>query len=420
MPGLRVLFAVFGEAFVLQIVAVGLIFFLHFVAARLGGPEPYGAFSYALTIASFLSVVTSLGLANTSMRFIAGYLETGQWGLLVGLLNRSGQLILSVSLIVAILLILSSLVFKENARASSILGAAVLLPVLALSFWRSAANRGFQNVRQSLLPEEVIRPLIFIVVCSLLSIFGKSDSSNVLIASYFFASICALIIGIRWLASNIALETSKAAPQYATRAWLKTSFPMLMAGIFQELLLRADLIVLGMYSSMESTGLYNAASRLSFLNVFSLRVVDSVIPPQIAAAYYSGQKSEVKRLIKRGIFFSTCGSLPVFAVMMAFPEQLLGIFGRSFVAATPYLKILAFGQFINAMTGPVGYALLMTGHEKFYRNVMASSSIASTLVYFWAIPRFGALGAAWVMCGSTIFLNLTLLVGVKKKLFTAL
>ena len=45
-------------------------------------------------------------------------------------------------------------------------------------------------------------------------------------------------------------------------------------------------------------------------------------------------------------------SLPAFAALLAFPDELLRLFGGAFVAGAAVTVILACGQLVNAATGP--------------------------------------------------------------------
>ena len=49
---------------------------------------------------------------------------------------------------------------------------------------------------------------------------------------------------------------------------------------------------------------------------------------------------------------------------------------------------------INALSGPVGYLLNMTGFEKDNRNVTILSAFIIAGINFILIPKFGILGAA--------------------------
>ena len=93
---------------------------------------------------------------------------------------------------------------------------------------------------------------------------------------------------------------------------------------------------------------------------------------------------------------------------LSFAWWLLGFFGVGFVEATGLLRVLATGMLINALTGPVGAALLMTGHERavaITTGVVAVANIAGHVVF---IQRYGAWGAAWVTAATAVVLSIAL------------
>jgi O-antigen/teichoic acid export membrane protein len=58
------------------------------------------------------------------------------------------------------------------------------------------------------------------------------------------------------------------------------------------------------------------------------------------------------------------------------------------------LSILAIGQFVNVITGSVGYLLTMCGYERLQRNNFAVCAVLSVLLNVLLVPRMGAIGAA--------------------------
>lgn len=62
-------------------------------------------------------------------------------------------------------------------------------------------------------------------------------------------------------------------------------------------------------------------------------------------------------------------ALPIVGFMLIFPERLMWLFGEQFKSGANLLRIFALGQFVNVMTGCVGYLLSMSGHERVLRNV---------------------------------------------------
>jgi O-antigen/teichoic acid export membrane protein len=91
--------------------------------------------------------------------------------------------------------------------------------------------------------------------------------------------------------------------------------------------------------------------------------------------------------------------------MLLFPQILLGFFGSEFVKGASVLRILAIGQFVNAVTGPVGLILLMTNKERHFALSMAVISGVNVLGNFLVIPVMGIVGAALVTTTSVALLN---------------
>jgi O-antigen/teichoic acid export membrane protein len=414
--GYASLLAKIGEAFFLQVLGAGLLFLMHTLVAKVTGAAQYGIFAYAYAISSAMAVVASLGFGNSSMRFVAEYREQRDWARLRGLLTRAPQLVAAASLAGAIALVLAARVAPAADLASSLSLAALLLLPVALGFWRSLAIRGLQRVRESIVPEEVLRPGLMVAICFLLLMWGRSQPASTMIWTYFGAAMIALFLGVVWLWRWWPREAKDTPPRFETKFWIATSFPMWGAAVLQEVMMRADVLMLGWLAGMETTGLYSAAGRIAALNVFALKVVDTVVAPRIAAAHYGRRPQELRLVLKRGTVMSAAGALPLFVIMMLWPAQLLALFGAEFVQATPYLRILALGQLVSAATGPVGYALLMTGHQRAYAKVLALCTLATVAASAVAIPRYGALGAAWVTCAAVIALNLALWWEVRKAL----
>jgi O-antigen/teichoic acid export membrane protein len=93
---------------------------------------------------------------------------------------------------------------------------------------------------------------------------------------------------------------------------------------------------------------------------------------------------------------STGGALPVAGVMLVWPGELLSLFGADYEAGTFVLRALAVGQLINAATGPVGYALLMSGQERAFARITAGALALAIASHSVVIPLFGIEGAAVV------------------------
>jgi O-antigen/teichoic acid export membrane protein len=72
----------------------------------------------------------------------------------------------------------------------------------------------------------------------------------------------------------------------------------------------------------------------------------------------------------------------------------MGAFGSDFAGGGPALQFLSIGQFVNVATGSVGVLLVMSGHEKAYRNIQIVAACIVVGLSYALIPTYGAAGAA--------------------------
>lgn len=109
-------------------------------------------------------------------------------------------------------------------------------------------------------------------------------------------------------------------------------------------------------------------------------------------------------------------SLPIILLMLIFPDFLMSLFGKGFEGGAGYLRVLVLGQFINVITGSVGYLLTMSGHEKDMRNITIINGALAVILALILNPIFGAMGSAISTAIAVALSNIMALGMVKKRL----
>jgi O-antigen/teichoic acid export membrane protein len=99
-------------------------------------------------------------------------------------------------------------------------------------------------------------------------------------------------------------------------------------------------------------------------------------------------------------------------VLMLVPEQILSLFGDSFIAGADALRILSLGTLANTATGICGGMLDMTGHSRLRLVNSVVSAVVMLGLSVALIPPMGVLGAAWAFVAGTAIVNLMRLVQV--------
>ena len=390
------------ESFLLHATGMGLLIAMHIVLARLIGPRDYGIYSYALTITTLLALIVPLGWPTALMRFISQYREDQSWGLLKGAFLRAHQITFGSSCFTATVLFAASYIRAiPSDMTTSLRFASLLLPILSFVGLRRKALQGLQCIKASITFEEILLPVLVIACCLL---FGISTAVGALWIYFAVASFVLFVAG-SWLWRQLPILSRTARPEFLTRRWMVIALPMMFGSVSQMIMNRTSIIILGAMVDMHSVGLYSAASRLANLNTFVLSSVNTIAAPMLAATYHQGRLLEFRTVMSKAMIWSALGSLPLFVLMMIWPKWLLSLLGLEFTEGAVLLQILAFGQFINAATGPVGFNLLMSDKEQLFAKSLAVTAGISVLGNVVAIKYFEAIGAASVTAGSVALLN---------------
>ncbi len=397
------------ESFLLHAFGFGLLFVMHAVLARAVGVDGYGVFSYAIALTSLLAVVVPLGWPAALVRFVAQYAAQRHWGMLRGVVRRAYQVTLVTAGVTA--LSLGALSYWDRlppAVAGSLWYAAVLLPMMAFVELRRRALQGLGRFKASILPEEVLLPLV--VTCGVYLFAINSGSGAVHV--YAGAALVVSLAGSAWLwrslRRGVPPEGRAASPEFETRVWMAVALPMVFGGLGQLLMNRLDVVMLGALLGPESVGLYSAALRFALLNVFVLQAANVVAAPLVASAFHSGRFLQARSILRQTTLIATLGALPLFAAMMIYPQALLGLFGPGFEEGAALLRVLALGRLAAVVAGPVASALLMTGREREFARVTGVLAVVNVGGNLVAIPLLGAMGAALVTAACTMLKNVWL------------
>jgi O-antigen/teichoic acid export membrane protein len=160
-------------------------------------------------------------------------------------------------------------------------------------------------------------------------------------------------------------------------------------------------------------GQYAAANKLSNFISMPLLTLNVTFAPTIAELFSKGEKDRLDTMFQVVTKWIISFSLPLCLIFMLFSQPLLAISGKGFVEAWPLLIALSAGNMINAGTGPVGYMLLMTGHQRlsFINSIVAVA--VNVVLGIFLTTRYGALGTAVATGLALAIVNLMRLLQVR-------
>ena len=197
-----------------------------------------------------------------------------------------------------------------------------------------------------------------------------------------------------------------------TRSLLSVSFPMFLTASSVFIMGHIDTIMLGIFRTEAEIGIYNIALRVAtFINIFFLAIA-SIAAPKFAEYYGKNDMKGLQRIFQQSTKLIFWGSFPVVVAYFIFPES---IFGEEFKAGVSTLMILAFGQFIHAISGPVGQILNMTNRQNILQYFVLSAATLNICLNYFLIQLYGYVGAAIATSVSLIVVNLLCVIYIRLK-----
>lgn len=406
--------------FAVRVAGLGAALVLQLVLTRLLGESEYGIYVYVVTWATTFSLLGKFGLDTSALRFVPVYLKEQDWGRLAGFLRfalwGTGAAAVGMAAVyygVAVLFLTGP--GMPDSRAY-LLGC-VLVPLLVAVQVRRSVAQGLHRPALGIFPESVLYPLLAALVILAAVFLGgvRLDARAALWAN--LAAVVA-VLGVSTLVVRRVrpADAARAAPVVEGGHWTRVSLSFLfMAGVTM-INNQADVLMIGLLSDSAQVGIYAVAARLAALIIFGLTAINAVVAPVIASLYHGGQKADLQRTVILATRWASAFALAVVVGLNGLSGPILGLFGPAFTAGRWALLILSAGYLCNALVGPVGFLMTMTGHHRQAGIAVGVWATANVVLNLVLIPRFGIEGAATATTVTMAAWNATLFIYVRRNL----
>lgn len=402
--------------------SVPLTLLIAVVLARALGPQGYGIYSYVFASISILAIPAQFGFPTLIVRETASAHVGSNWGRIKGIWRWCtwAAIVLSAGIILIGGLGAWYFIEEDNTKLMTFWWGLALIPAIALGNLRGAALRGLHKVVKGQLPERILRPGLF-----LLAIFGfntftsyESATPSLAMALHVAAGTLAFLCGA-WI---LCLETphklwKSATPEYEPKRWTLSVAFLGIAGSLQVLTNNTDILMVGVFRPDEDVGLYRVAAQSALGVAFVQQTISLVLTPHFSRLYSQDKLKELESLFRRGTVVIFLFTLPLFLLVLAGSEPLIGlVFGDAYIAGANAFTILAAAKLLHAMFGPLGFLLSMSGNEKLVSLILGISFLINILLNLWWIPFLGIEGAALATAVTWLLLNLFLQRLAKRKI----
>lgn len=379
-----------------------------FIARHLGASES-GYYFLAFSVVTVISAFSRAGLDNTVLRFAGSAPD-----LAVNTVLKSLVLILALSSFSAFVLYFGapyfSAVFFSKPELAPVLKF-MSLGVIGLSTLTISAMalQGLRRVSASIFVVNIAVNLLLI-----LSLYMFVEMSAAELAKTY--AVSSIAVGAVGFGLFYVFRPRVAKSAISWRELFASCGPLWIVVIMSQMVQWSGQFMAGAYVSSEALAQLAVAQRTAMLSSFILIAVNLVVAPRFAKLYRDNDMAQLESLAIKSVKLIGLFALPVIGAMLVFPSFLMSLFGAEFTEGAALLQILAIGQFINAMTGSVGFLLMMSGHERDMRNVTLISGTLALLFTWFLTAQFGIVGAAIGTAIAVATQNLLAVYFVKKRL----
>lgn len=399
-------------AFVIRVVAAAIAFLSQILMARWLGQFEYGILVLVWTYMVMIGGFAAIGFDAAMVRFVPEYRETGQFGLLHGVLRTSKWLVIMISTLVALLGAVGIYVFENALESYYVIPfylGLITIPMLAMTDLANGVGRGQGWMVAALAPTHLIRPILILVFLVAAVLAGAETTAKTALLAAIAATWLTTIGTVMFMARRNRATMPEAEPEYKVRHWITIALPMFLVEGFYYILTNADVLMVGIYMEPKDIATYFAAAKCLALIHFVYFAVRSGAAQRYATLYHgSADPKELEKFARATVHWTFWPSLALGVVMLIFGEFVLSLFGEDFIEGYPLLFILVIGIIGRSAFGPCESLLTMSGNERICVAVFATALVSNVVLNMILIPLYGLTGAA-IATATSMLIEATLL-----------
>lgn len=372
-------------------------FLLQLVLTRGLGTALFGMYSYGLTVLRLTREVGTLGLQNGVVRFAAAHHEANEPAKVKGTFLAVGGLGLAAGVVLGVGLFfvspwLAEGLFQNPGYTRVFQIFACGLPFYVLTYLASRMARALGRMEIDVLLSSILQPTLFLLLVSGLFLLGLGLTAA--LYAFLASTILAAGASIYGIYRLFPPLRSSLAAEVNIRSLLRFSLPIVGVSLASIGLTYTDRIMLGIFSSEDAVGIYQAASQMSAQLRFILFAITASFSPIISELYHNQKSESLAQLYADTVRWIVMGTLPLAIVLVAYAPEIMSIFGPGFRQGDIVLRILSLSYLIVVGSGSVGHMLQMSDHQDFVLAVNTFSALLNIGLNWIFIQWYGVTGAA--------------------------
>jgi O-antigen/teichoic acid export membrane protein len=387
--------------------------------ARVLGLNQLGHFGLAEAAIVTLSGFVGFGIAQTAVRFIPEYLAKGEHEQIriLALLATLALTVIGVALASCVVSLSAPVMASfgiEPAEAKLMNVMALTAPIGLLTFLYQQILRGFQEIIIMIVSTSFVALMVKIVLAVIFFQVGWG------VQGYAWAVVGGGVAALAvMIAGAIRLISRLDRPATVTTAplghWARYASISYGTGQTSNIVMHLDRFILGATIGAEAVATLMVVRQLQQLPTTFHQMFLAVVAPMFAAANGTDAASRRQTLYHLTTDWVMRLALPLILFLAVFGGSLLHLYGEEFrVNGTLLLLLCLVAVSITIASGPTGSLMSMSGLEASLLRISVLSSGLLVTLYALAIPLAGLLGVGISLIASTLFVNLSALMVMRR------
>jgi O-antigen/teichoic acid export membrane protein len=389
--------------------------------ARVLGVNQLGLFGLVEAAVVTLSGFVSFGIAQTALRFIPEYLAKGEHehirklALLATLsLTTTGVVMSSCIVLLSAPVMAWFGIVPAEAKLVSVM--ALTAPIGLLTFLYQQILRGFQEIIIMIVGTSFVALMVKIVLAVTLFQGGYG------VQGYAWAVVGGGVAALAFMVAGamrliFRLDRPATAETAPLGQWARYASISYGTGQTSNIVMHLDRFILGTAIGAEAVATLMVVRQLQQLPTTFHQMFLAVVAPMFAAANGTDAASRRQTLYHLTTDWVMRLALPLILFLAVFGDSLLYLYGAEFrVNGTPLLLLCLVAVSITIASGPTGSLMTMSGLEAPLLRISVQGSALLVTLYALTIPLAGLVGVGVALIASTLFVNLSALKVMRRRL----
>lgn len=381
-------------------------FALNVLLARVLGKGGFGSWVVAFSMAQLISVLGLLGGDWIVLRQGAYYHGLGDTERLrrtfhFALLLCAGGLLALSSLLFGLSSLLGRRVFHDPSITPLIRLTCLIAPLIGIRQVMVYGTQAFKDMRDAALNRNILQPAFRLV----------STAVALLIVPSQFSAYVGLLAAEILLAAAATYALNRRLPLFGPTApierasLLKFAAPVWATRLIETARSQLFPVLIGSLAAVSTSAVFVASRRIAVAPVSIMATINQVYSPIGSDLFLRQRMEELAELFKSIAKWSFTLGFPLFCLMVAFPKDILSIFGDGFSNGSGTLVVLAIGVLFQFGTGPVTTTLILIGRPRLAMLDYVAVAATEIGLAVWLIPSHGLFGAAIAVTAGTALNN---------------